>query len=187
MPNPPKKIISNANDSDSFNELKHRQNYCHIRTGAFTYAMVHLVSRATDKISGRHIFFFYSAVVSTLRYSLNSTFCVSFRLWSTINISFLVKYTSKRQSASERASSRRLQLQSLSCPTTSLNTSPFVQSTTSQWPPLSGPMRRRRPAAFRFERCRCIADLLIPTIATMSPCVACGRSFKSPSRRSAFF
>ena len=47
MPNPPKKIISNANDSDSFNELKHRQNYCHIRTGAFTYAMVHLVSRAT--------------------------------------------------------------------------------------------------------------------------------------------
>ena len=48
MPNPPKKIISNANDSDSFNELKHRQNYCHIRTGAFTYAMVHLVSRATS-------------------------------------------------------------------------------------------------------------------------------------------
>ena len=48
MPNPPKKIISNANDSDSFNELKHRQNYCHVRTGAFTYAMVHLVSRATQ-------------------------------------------------------------------------------------------------------------------------------------------
>ena len=47
MPNPPKKIIPNANDSDSFNELKHRQN-CHlIRTGAFTLAMVHLVSRTT--------------------------------------------------------------------------------------------------------------------------------------------
>ena len=43
----PKKIISNANDSDSFNELKPRQNYCRIRTGAFTCAMVHLVSRAT--------------------------------------------------------------------------------------------------------------------------------------------
>ena len=93
-----------------------------------------------------------------------------------------------RQSAASIAEMPcRLQLQSLSYPTTSLNTSPFVQSTTSQWPPLSGPMRRRRPAAFRFERCRCIADLLIPTIATMSPCVACGRSFKSPSRRSAFF
>ena len=51
MPNPPKKIISNANDSDSFNELKHRQNYCHIRTGAFTYAMVHLVSRTTTHFS----------------------------------------------------------------------------------------------------------------------------------------
>ena len=49
MPNPPKKIIPNANDSDSFNELKHRQNYCRVRTGAFTCAMVHLVSRATSE------------------------------------------------------------------------------------------------------------------------------------------
>ena len=48
MPNPPKKIIPNANNCASFNEIKHRQN-CHlIRTGAFTSAMVHLVSRATD-------------------------------------------------------------------------------------------------------------------------------------------
>ena len=47
MPNPPKKIIPNANSCASFNEIKHRQNYCRIRTGAFTYAMVHLVSRAT--------------------------------------------------------------------------------------------------------------------------------------------
>lgn len=47
MPNPPKKIIPNANNCASFNEIKHRQNYCRIRTGAFTYAMVHLVSRAT--------------------------------------------------------------------------------------------------------------------------------------------
>ena len=61
MPNPPKKIISNANDSDSFNELKHRQNYCHVRTGAFTYAMVHLVSRAT-------FFFFLSITAPILQY-----------------------------------------------------------------------------------------------------------------------
>ena len=49
MPNPPKKIIPNANSCASFNEIKHRQNYCRIRTGAFTYAMVHLVSRATNR------------------------------------------------------------------------------------------------------------------------------------------
>ncbi len=49
MPNPPKKIIPNANNRAFFNEIKHRQN-CHlIRTGAFTYAMVHLVSRATTR------------------------------------------------------------------------------------------------------------------------------------------
>jgi hypothetical protein len=48
MPNPPKKIIPNANNCASFNEIKHRQNYYLIRTGAFTYAMVHLVSRATN-------------------------------------------------------------------------------------------------------------------------------------------
>jgi hypothetical protein len=49
MPNQPKKIIPNANNCASFNEIKHRQNYYLIRTGAFTYAMVHLVSRATQK------------------------------------------------------------------------------------------------------------------------------------------
>ena len=56
MPNPPKKIIPNANNRAFFNEIKHRQN-CHlIRTGAFTYAMVHLVSRATVCIfHGRYV------------------------------------------------------------------------------------------------------------------------------------
>ena len=50
MPNPPKKIIPNANNRTFFNEIKHRQN-CHlIRTGAFTYAMVHLVSRASQSV-----------------------------------------------------------------------------------------------------------------------------------------
>ena len=57
MPNPPKKIIPNSNNCASLNEIKHRQN-CHlIRTGAFTSAMVHLVSRTTNKIkiSGKGI------------------------------------------------------------------------------------------------------------------------------------
>ena len=40
--------------------------------------------------------------------------------------------------------------------------------------PLSGPIRRRHPAAFRFERCFCMADLLIPRNSTISCCVAPG-------------
>jgi hypothetical protein len=47
MSNPSQKISPNTNDNDSFTELKHRQNYCRGRTDAFTYAMVHLISRTT--------------------------------------------------------------------------------------------------------------------------------------------
>ena len=38
----------------------------------------------------------------------------------------------------------------------------LFQPKTSQWPPLSGPIRRRRPAALRFERCFCTACREIP-------------------------
>ncbi|MBQ9739627.1 MAG: hypothetical protein IJV91_01680, partial [Kiritimatiellae bacterium] len=78
MPNPPKKIIPNANDSDSFNELKHRQN-CHlIRTGAFTLAMVHLVSRTTLFVMTGIEIFLLSAFAAYNVVRRNQIFTISF-------------------------------------------------------------------------------------------------------------
>jgi hypothetical protein len=96
MPNPPKKIIPNANNCASFNEIKHRQNYYLIRTGAFTYAMVHLVSRATRKIA---IAFMRGGEYRKQIAKRYEKFCLPLRvrLWDNVQLIAIISLSTKKE------------------------------------------------------------------------------------------